>query len=382
MGWLACVRRNRRFGLALVGTPLLVAALAMSGCTLPVIAYMEITAHDSLCHYGMSRLPCPRDIVWRGVQSQFYRIAGEVQYDGERILYDQVVENRYEVGRRRNSKQIERTGPMAPGYGPYTLAYPLKDGGALLLTLPFTLDLWNENEPFGREPHLPPAEFLPALAWVDDLQSPTVKESYVSEAYFSQQKARLKIVRPFRLEPLAPSKELEDQAAAQRAAAPSVSEAAESNPDGIALYSASREQWSGSPEVAAFLQSPPEGEIIVLPAELWQSLLPVRMKVGGGWPAYPRAGIPQPIRYPKTYGRLANSLAGSYADRAIPVDCTPTTRACDVWLDELGYYRGTYAMKIREGSFTLALPQGRVQMKGSGAIYVRSLDRLFLVELN
>ena len=192
----------------------LLMATCLQGCTLPVIAYAEIVAHDELCRYANSMLPCPNDIVWRGTRSEFYRLTGEVQYGGERIVYDQTVETKYKIGRRRDSDQITRIYELgARIHDPYTLAHRLKDGSALLLRLPTADGLWDDLEGYDTGQYTaeevarkfrPPDEFLPELSWVDDLETPTLKERYLSEAYYTQPNARLRIVRPFKLESCRP----------------------------------------------------------------------------------------------------------------------------------------------------------------------------------
>ena len=166
-------------------------------------------------------LPCPNDIVWRGTRSEFYRLTGEVQYGDEHIVYDQTVESKYTIGRRRNSDKITRTGPEI--HEPYVLLHRLKDGSALLLRLPSAYGLWDDVESYDKGQYTPEEiarkfrpleECLPEIAWVDDPDTPTIKERYLSEAYYAQTNTRLKIVRPFKLEFVPASNDVEAVAAA------------------------------------------------------------------------------------------------------------------------------------------------------------------------
>ena len=381
------MRRCAGLWVTLFSVPLMAACL--QGCTVPIIAYAEIVAHDELCRYANSRLPCPNDIVWRGTRSEFYRITGEVQYGDERIVYDQTVESKYKIGRRRDLDRITRIFEAgARIHDPYTLAHRLKDGSALLLRLPSADGLWDDLEGYDTGQYTaeeiarkfrPPDEFLPELSWVDDLETPTLKERYLSEAYYTQPNARLKIVRPFKLEFVPTSQEAEAVAAAQRAAAPKLAKKAEDHPELVALYALSPPQWSSHPEIADFLKTVPQAELSILPKDLKEIIRQIGIENRWGVPRYTQAGISQPTKYPDTKGMLFGADPEQYADAAIPLDCDVEARLCRPMLDARGYYRGEYAMKFTKGEFELAFPSGSAQGWLGRAIYVRSLDQIFYV---
>jgi hypothetical protein len=207
------------------------------------------------------------------------------------------VESKYKIGRRRDSDEIIRIYELgARIHDPYVLAHHLKDGGSLLLRLPSADGLWDDIEGYDEEPHSaeeiarklrPPAEFLPEMSWVDDPEKPTVKERYLSEAYFTQPNAKLKIIRPFKLEFVPASEGSESVAAAQRAAAPKISKLAEGIPEPAALFAIARSQWSSHPDLAAFLEKSPQTELTILRPNI------VKQSGKSGWRA---SGVCRPKR--------------------------------------------------------------------------------------
>ena len=320
---------------------------------------------------------------------KFYRLTGEVQYGGERIVYDQTVETKYKIGRRRDSDQITKIYELgARIHDPYTLAHRLKDGSALLLRPPTADGLWDDLEGYDTGQYTaeevarkfrPPDEFLPELSWVDDLETPTLKERYLSEAYYTQPNARLRIVRPFKFEFVPASKEAEAVAAAQRAAAPKLAKKAESHPELVALYTLSRPQWSSHPEIADFLKTVSQTELSILPNDLTETIRRIGIENRWGVPTRTHAGISRPTKYPDTKGMLFGADPERYADAAIPLDCNVEARRCRPILETRGYYRGTYAMEFTKGKFELAFPSGSARAWLGSAIYLRSLDQIFYV---
>ena len=134
--------------------------------------------------------------VKRNVPNFHFRVHAEVEFDGEPITFDEIVACRgFSIGPKRNP------------YRGYTLSADglgrrLADGGALFMRMPRVCSYANrqvrklkEGDGSGKrlEEVQVPHNHLPYFFWIDDADSPTVAEGYVSEVYFEQPYARMRI---------------------------------------------------------------------------------------------------------------------------------------------------------------------------------------------
>jgi hypothetical protein len=159
-----------------------------------------------------------------------FRIVGEVEFDGERIAYDEIIQIRTDVG--FNVDLGEVSGDIRTGYSRVRIARLVKSGGVLMMEVPSAGGLWTDLEGHATpqahwtdeyiERYMrPPREFLPEFYWFDDARHPKRAEAYISESYYDQPIARLKIIQPIRLEFVPRSPQAEATAIAQIESEPS-----------------------------------------------------------------------------------------------------------------------------------------------------------------
>jgi hypothetical protein len=272
-----------------------------------------------------------------------FRIVGEVEFEGERISYNEIIQVRIKLG--TISTMGLKKGDNRSGMSRLWIARTLKGAGALLMEVPdggglFT-DLERVDQP--REPHRtqeqinqylrPPPEFLPVFFWVDHVTRPSAMEAYVSEAYYKQPNARLRIVQPIRIEFVPPTKEADEIAWAQAHAEPHVNvyEPGEMNDawNGFRLLKVSRHEWTQWPDVAPVIANALEGEDNTIPRHVEELIFrSARRVLHWGSGSYERHGVPQSQFANNGWGMLYRASASLRADATIPVACDWTTMMC------------------------------------------------------
>ncbi|HEX6118592.1 MAG TPA: hypothetical protein VFZ03_04015 [Dongiaceae bacterium] len=155
-----------------------------------------------------------------------FRMSGEVEFDGERIVYDEIIQVRTDVGTvstlglKRGDNRVLVSRKWITRF--------LRNGGALVMEVPQAGGLFTDLERTDQPPDplwtpsyiksrkRPPDEYLPEFLWFDKADHPTEVEVYVAESYYAQSKARLRIIHPIRIEFVSRTPEAEAKAMAER----------------------------------------------------------------------------------------------------------------------------------------------------------------------
>ena len=127
----------------------------------------------------------------------YFRVYADVAFDGEPVVFDEI------LACRGFGFQILGEAPNR-GYklSARGLGRRLSDGGALFMRAPSPcgfvnryINQYRKGHERGRplEEIEAPDNYLPYFFWADDADSPTVMEGYISEIYYDQPYARLKV---------------------------------------------------------------------------------------------------------------------------------------------------------------------------------------------
>jgi hypothetical protein len=232
----------------------------------------------------------------------------------------------------------------------------------------------------------PPAQFLPEFYSIDDIARPTVIEAYVSELYFDQPYARLKIIEPIRLEFVERSEEAHRVAMAQAKSEPNV-DLANGN-DGRwwapKLLLADKELWTRFPKIVGALASGGSSDVILFGRKTADEILVSAGKDYNKHWLNARSwnyGVPQPKRFPRPLGEgmLYHQATGFYGDEVIPLACATTPQiVCHSLLDRRGYLL-FYKMQPSRPAWTLDYRGHAIDLGSVGAFYDRSAKQLFIV---
>jgi hypothetical protein len=329
-----------------------------------------------------------------------FSIKGVVEFDGERIVYDEIIQIRTDVGFTSDMGQVR--GDNRTLMSRLWIIRPVRSGGVLVMEVPDAGGLWTDLEghvppqekwtPQYVERYLrPPPEFLPEFYWFNDLENPTVAEGYISEAYYEEASARLKIVEPVRLDFVPPSPETEAKAIAQMKAEP-VLDFVKGRVGGKAygsswwqavyLVELSPDEWARVPEVVEAVQASGHA-VVTLAPKAPEPLLEFahrtlkRAAMQGG----PRYGVPQIRKYAADkyhrYGVLYQSGSGLSADSIVPVSCDAESKVCKALMDRRGFL--IFYDNFRPSGGTLDLRRISVPLKFGSAVYQRDTQKLYII---
>lgn len=323
------------------------------------------------------------------IEGRFFRITGEVSFDGEAIAYDDTIEVYI------SEKALAESAGL---WSRSSIVRPLKAGGALMLEVPDVAGLWLDLQkgvkprPQWKDPSYverrlrPPPEFLPEFYWINRLADPTVVEAYISESYYSQPKPRLKVLRPIRIEYVAPTTDAAQTAAEQKAAEPPIDLLKGrhfGSPGywiGFTLLPVEAAVWSRVPEVVHQIEAASAENLVVLDRPSVEKLYSV------AWPIY-RAhwgdsrsealGVPQPRKFPQPKGEegmILGQWMGHYGDGRIPVRCDPSER-CMPLTDQRGFY--IFYDKLRHPM--LSVGQHSLDLAKVPAFYARDANLVYVI---
>ena len=237
----------------------------------------------------------------------------------------------------------------------------------------------------------PPPDFLPEFYWVDSLSDPEVIEAYISEAYYFQPGARLKIITPIRLQYVDPSAEAEREAESQAMAQPSVDFRKGRGGAGsagwwktVTLLPVDEVASRKVPDIAAKIDAGSDGPYVVFDrkteSKLFDAVAPMYeahwLDARSG--AY---GIPQPKKYPQPKwqeGVIARHGLGEYGDGRISLKCEMTRRTCSAVQDMQGYYI-FYDHFPAPRRLTLIFNSYSIEMNDIGAFFDRQSKRIYII---
>lgn len=293
-------------------------------------------------------------------RSDRFRLSGAVEFDGERITYDEIIQVRIDVG--TTSTMGLKRGDNRLFFSRLQVTRRLKGGGALVMEVPQAAGLFTDLERADEAPDprwtpdyitaylRPPPEFLPEFRWVNSIDHPTSIELYYTEAYYAQENTRLRIVSPIHIEFVPPSQEAEMLVMQQMESETPVNI---SDPNGL--------EWGAlmATEIpfAELAKLPPDVRIqmdklmsengVQIPIEPAKRLWTYAHQVMNVMPGLrsERLGVPQPRKYPDGYGRLYRGAIPQTADYGIPIRCSELEKRCVIAGGERGYavfYRAPY----------------------------------------
>ena len=216
----------------------------------------------------------------------YFRVYADVAFDGEPVVFDEILACRGVASKSASGVRNRGYTLTASGMG-----RRLANGGGLFMRTPspcFFVNRYINQYRRGHERGRPLAEieapdnYLPYFYWADDVDAPTVMEGYVSEIYYDQPYARLKIneikIGPFTEQIPEGRRELGDDAdSADPADTISLRRHARFgrghdqgiNWYGHALFPIQEDEWRTSPTlVAAFDRIRPEDGLHNIPQEI------------------------------------------------------------------------------------------------------------------
>ena len=127
----------------------------------------------------------------------YFRVYADVAFDGEPVVFDEILACRGFAYKSASGVRNRGYDLSASGLG-----MRLSNGGGLFMRAPSPchfvnnyLNQYRRGHERGRplEEIKAPDNYLPYFYWADDVDAPTVMEGYVSEVYYDQPYARLKI---------------------------------------------------------------------------------------------------------------------------------------------------------------------------------------------
>ena len=311
----------------------------------------------------------------------YFRVYADVAFDGEPVVFDEI------LACRGFGFQILGEAPNR-GYklSASGLGRRLSDGGGLFMSAPSPcgfvnryINQYRRGHERGRplEEIEAPDNYLPYFFWADDADSPTVMEGYISEIYYDQPYARLKVnevrIGPFTDRVPKGRTLLDDEVADQdplniftlREQTRFRGDARLVGWRGHALFPIREEEWQTSPTLVAALDDiQPEDGLYNVPMAIQRSGLPeitrdgyltglsskiaanrhqMLIASGGGLPRYggdlsvgtgaevPGHGLFVTAIHPDLFFALRR------VEEIIPMDCVE--KRCMVLEDRRGYYR-------------------------------------------
>src|ERR1051325_8639670 len=160
----------------------------------------------------------------------YFRISGEVEFDGQQVSYDEIVQVRTDIG--TISTMGLKKGDNRIYMSRLWVTRLLKDSSALIMEIPAAWGLFGDLERPDNRPDpswtpeyiqgnmRPPPVILPEFYWANRATNPSFVEAYVSEAYYARPDARLKILKPITIDFVQSSLEAEAKALAQAKSEP------------------------------------------------------------------------------------------------------------------------------------------------------------------
>jgi hypothetical protein len=364
-------------------------ALAIAVATAFVVALVAAESPTTL--------PTQAEIDELEQRRDHFRIVGVVEFDGERIAYDEIIQVRIDVHFESDLGKLR--GDVRQPVSRSWVVRPVQSGGALAMEVPNASRLWadlkgylppNRNwSPAYIARYLrPPPDVLPEFYWFNDLRNPTIAEAYVSESYFAQPFARLKILEPIRLEYVPDSPEARTAAIRQMKEEPRFDYVKGRVPHGhgwwkaVILLSVTKDQWRRSPEIVAAVarlktDSP--------------SLLQVKTPLSEFFPSWGgehhrRYGVPRPRQYGSDpyhpSGLVVEEFGVRYVDQAIPTMCTntgtKTIPVCTPVLNRNGYIMFYDGMSTSRGRL-IDINSTELLIKRASVIYVPQTSTIYYV---
>jgi hypothetical protein len=323
-----------------------------------------------------------------------FRIVGTVEFEGERISYNEIVQIRISLG--MISTVGLKKGDNHVGISRLWIARILKGGDALLMEVPdaaglFT-DLERTSEPpdsgwteqYMRDYLRPPPEFLPAFFWVDDAKAPRVMEGYVSETYYQQSSARLRIVEPIRIEFVPPTREADETAWQQARAEPHIElyKPGELSGawSGIRILRINEDEWTQWPDVAPAIASAIENGVDALAPDIEERIFhSARRLLRWGSASYERRGVPQSKFAESGWGMLYRADGSLRADATVPAACDWTTMTCT--LAEGQGYHILYKRRMNQPGIKIMLAGRLIDLRLGMVAMDRDTSDIFLVGL-
>lgn len=322
-----------------------------------------------------------------------FRLIGEVEFDGERIVYDEIVQVRFDVG--TISVMGLKKGDNRIFVSRLWVVRPLKKGGALMMEVPQAAGLFTDLERTDEPPEpnwtpenirdflRPSEEFLPEFRWVDNLEHPTVIEVYLAESYYAQEKARFRIIRPIRIEFVPPTPEAEATALSQMEAEPRWDFRLPEGRSWNALVAIAipLAEFSGlPPEAKRQFEDLLARKEAVLPEEVEQTLVDYARLQLNILPNYRSRGygVPQPKKYPDGHGILYGQAIDPTADADIPISCEIGTKQCRVRDGESGYAI-FYPSQFSTGDWAVTAGTTAFQLRTGGSHIDFDRERVLLI---
>jgi hypothetical protein len=317
----------------------------------------------------------------------FFKITGEVECEGQRVVYDDVIEIR--------AAPTDGLPSITRG----DIIRPLQSGAGLMMEVPSAGGLWLDlnkrrpQNPLWKDPEVvaamlrPPPEFLPEFYWINNLTNPTVMESYIAEAYYQQPTARLKIIKPIQLVYVPPSLEARRIATDQALAEPKVDLThglRSGDPrwwTSFSLFAVEENVWRKVGVVAQAISAAGGQDHVLFDNRQGSALFDV------AWPIYREhwantrpyhLGVPQPEKYPRPVARegmLYGENTGYHGDGGLPVECAGTGGLCRTLLDRKGYeifYFDRPAPKLGFNSHV-------IDLLSAPAFYDRNTNKIYMV---
>jgi hypothetical protein len=376
-GWrLISIQASKRASMAVrqIATPMFLAiAGILSGCA------ASETADRSA---DVAKIEARRD---------YFRIVGEAEFDGERISYNEIIQVRTDIGVISTMGLVK--GDNRIYMSRLWVTRLLKDGSALIMEVPEAWGLFGDLErtdgqmdPSWTPAHIrdymrPPPEILPEFYWADRAINPTSVEAYVSEAYYAQPRARLKVLAPFKIEFVPSSPDAEATAIAQKNSEPPLPLGEDGRVGWAAPLALAIEKadWSKLDEVTRAVQDNSGTDFAftdpILRILVDYASTKLRWRLNPTSFAY---GVPQPMRFPDGEGILYRKASGRHADSTIPIRCDPNFNRCALSLNERSFVV-FYRHKLSTLNFSMSV--GSVTRSGQAgrAIYKHDNETIYLI---
>lgn len=322
----------------------------------------------------------------------FFRISGAVEFEGERVVYDEVVQIRTDAGVISTMGLVK--GDHRVFMSRLWVTRLLRNGGALVMEIPDAGGLFDDLEHPGKplpktwtlsyiENYLrSPPEVLPVFYWADRQVDPTRVEAYLSESYYALPSARLKIVEPFKIDFVPPSPEAEAKAIGQKTSEPPLPLGPDGRVGWIApvAYEIPRSAWTRIDAVDSFLRGTDTNSNVVLNRDLIDLL--ARYQTGQlhrhPHPSRQNLGIAQPVKFPDGEGVLYRRASGLYASDAIPLSCSEDMTECHMAEDQKGslvFYRDQKG----PDQFSVVINGESRRIVGGGAVYDHVSGSIYLL---
>jgi len=292
---------------------------------------------------------CGETVINAENRVQYVKVTGAITFDGEPVLYDELVRLSYTTGTRRD-------GEGAPLMWSVVLNREriLKSVGRGALSLDVLIPKVNEAYVWdgsaaalemSNTPDYPSLHFR----WIDDATAPRILETYETASYFQRSDARIRVTEPLRFTRIEPTPAIEalSDAQAKNTLVPAQVWSRFGAP--VALYPVPREIWSKVPDVAAFIthHATPE-RTLLLERDLTHKLF--------WWPVKP-----------------------SLLD-AVPVSCSALGTRCTPRLNDRGYSLA-YSHSVWRGApraLQLDFGQGVVPLATGESIYDPQTETIYM----